>query len=75
MSRAFYNYTITILNKVSFDPELFHKELEKSYKALLPHEKRELEIWLQKFLLQKPRLKEYLKNSPVFSKQEIFKAS
>ncbi len=75
MARAFYNYTITILNKVSFDPELFQKELEKSYKALLPHEKRELKIWLQKFLMKNPQLKEYLKNSPVIKKQEIFKAS
>ncbi len=75
MARAFYNYTITILNKVSFDPKLFKKELEKSYKALLPYEKKELNIWLQNFLLQKPHLKECLKQSPVFSKQEIFKAS
>ena len=75
MARAFYNYTITILKKVSFNPELFQKELEKSYKALLPYEKKELNIWLQNFLLQKPQLKEYIKKSPVFLKQEIHKAS
>ena len=75
MARAFYNYTITILNKVSFDPLLFNKELEKSYKALLPHEKRELRIWLNNFLLKKPELKKHLTKSPVLSKQEIHKAS
>ncbi len=73
MARAFYNYTITILNKLSFDPELFKKELEKSYKALLPHEKRELKIWLHQFLLNEPQLRERLKQSPVFSEQKAYK--
>ena len=75
MARAFYNYTITILKKVSFNPELFIKELEKSYKVLLPYEQKELQIWLQQFLSQKPQLIEYLKKSTVFMEQEINEAS
>ena len=75
MARAFYNYTITILEKVSFNPELFMKELEKSYKALLPYEQKELQIWLREFLSQKPQLMDYVKKSPVFMEQEIIEAS
>ncbi len=75
MARAFYNYTITILEKVSFNPELFIKELEKSHKALLPYEQRELNIWLTEFLADKPHLKAYIKKSPVLTKQEINEAS
>ena len=75
MARAFYNYTITILEKVSFNPELFVKELEKSYKALLPYEQKELRIWLQQFLSRKPQLIEYIKKYPVFMEQEINEAS
>ncbi len=75
MARAFYNYTITILEKVSFNPELFIKELEKSYKVLLPYEQKELRIWLRQFLSQNPQLVEQIKKSPVFLEQEINEAS
>ena len=60
MARAFYNYTLTILEKVSFDPDLFNKELQKAYAALLPHEQSELNIWLQKFLKRNPALKAHV---------------
>ena len=71
MARAFYNYTITILEKVSFDPELFNKELQKAYISLLPHEQVELNIWLQKYLVQKPVLKAYFmqKGYPIIYKK------
>jgi hypothetical protein len=75
MARAFYHYTITILEKVSFDPELFKKELEKSYHSLLDYEKKELKIWLQKFLITHPKLSKALQDSPYFSGQELIRAS
>jgi len=75
MARAFYHYTITVLEKVSFNPELFKKELEKAYTSLLPHERVELKIWLQKFLMHKPELKLYLQESNKFSGQKIIEAS
>ena len=71
MARAFYNYTITVLEKVSFDPELFRKELEKAYVSLLPHERLELKIWLKKFLFQNSNLKQYLTNSKSFKGQKL----
>ena len=75
MARAFYHYTLTILEKVSFNPELFKKELEKAYQSLLPHERAELKIWLQKFLLHKPELKGYLQRADKFDGQKIVEAS
>ena len=41
--------TKEILEKVSFNSELFHKELEKAIKKLFPHEIEELKIWLNSF--------------------------
>jgi len=66
MARAFYNYTLTILEKVSFDPELFVKELQKAQASLLPHEQVELNLWLKKFLINKPDLKIYVTNKELF---------
>ena len=71
MARAFYNYTITVLEKVSFDPELFKKELEKAYVSLLPHERLELKIWLKKFLIKNSELRQYLINSKSFNGQKL----
>jgi len=56
MARAMFEYTKTVLKKVSFDTELFCKELEKAIKRLLPYELVELKIWLQKFTANKPEL-------------------
>lgn len=56
MSRAIYDYTKTILKKVSFDADLFCKELEKSIKRLLPFEIEELRIWLLQYTVNKPEL-------------------
>ena len=53
MARAIYNYTKTILEKVSFDAELFSLELKKAVKKLLPHEIKELKIWLTEFISKK----------------------
>jgi len=75
MARAFYHYTLTILEKVSFNPELFKKELEKAYQSLLPYERAELKIWLKKFLQKNPQLKDYLQQCEKFEGQQIIEAS
>ena len=56
MSRAMYDYTKAILNKVSFDVSLFCIELKKALTRLLPHEIEELKIWVNCLLEQKPHL-------------------
>ena len=56
MARAIFEYTKTVLKKVSFDTELFCKELEKALNRLLPFEIEELKIWLVQFTRNKPEL-------------------
>ena len=56
MARAMFEYTKTVLKKVSFDATLFCKELEKALKRLLPYEIDELKIWLENFIKNKPEL-------------------
>ena len=56
MARAMYEYTKTVLKKVSFNSDLFYKELTKALKRLLPHEINELNIWLKTFTANKPEL-------------------
>ncbi len=56
MARAIFDYTKTVLKKVSFDTELFCKELEKAIKLLLPFEIEELRIWLLQFTANRPEL-------------------
>ena len=51
-----FEYTKTILKKVSFNSELFCKELEKALNLLLPYEVEELTIWLKQFTANKPEL-------------------
>ena len=56
MARAMFEYTKTVLKKVSFDVELFCKELKKAIKRLLPHEIQELRIWLHDYTSNRPEL-------------------
>ncbi len=56
MARAIFDYTKTVLKKVSFDAELFVKELKKAIQHLLPFEVEELRIWLIEFTVNKPEL-------------------
>lgn len=56
MARAMFEYTKTVLKKVSFNSDLFCKELEKSLNRLLPYEIDELTIWLKQFTANKPEL-------------------
>lgn len=60
MSRMIYDYTKEVLERVSFNPELFIKELKKAIKNLLPYEIDHLRKWLLFFTNEKPELKEYL---------------
>lgn len=57
MARAMFEYTKTVLEKVSFNTELFKKELEKALNRLLPYEIKELYLWLREFTLNKPELR------------------
>lgn len=56
MSKSMLDYTKSVLKRVSFDVDLFCKELEKAYKVLLPFELEELSSWLSKFIKEKPEL-------------------
>lgn len=56
MPRAIYEYTKTILQKVSFDTSLFCKEVKKAANLLLPHELEELRLWLLQYTREKPEL-------------------
>jgi hypothetical protein len=56
MARAMFEYTKTVLEKVSFNLELFNRELEKAVNRLLPYEVKELYLWLQEFTENKPDL-------------------
>lgn len=56
MARAMFEYTKTVLNKVSFDVVLFCKEVQKAIHRLLPHEIEELRIWIVALTKQNPEL-------------------
>ena len=60
IARAMFEYSKTVLKKVSFSSDLFCKELEKALKRLLPHEISELTIWLRQYTSNKPELHSYL---------------
>jgi len=55
-----FAYTKNILERVSFDPSLFCKELEKALKVLLPYEIEQLTEWLLNFTKEKPELRQCL---------------
>lgn len=54
-----YQFVINILKNVSFDSQLFNKEVEKAYKILLPYEAEQLTEWLENYLEEKPELKHF----------------
>lgn len=60
MARAMFEYTKVVLQKVSFNSDLFCKELEKALQRLLPYEIKELIIWLKQFTANKPELSVYM---------------
>jgi hypothetical protein len=60
MARAMFEYTKTVLSKVSFDSTLFCKELQKALQRLLPYEIEELKIYIKSLILQNPELDQCL---------------
>ncbi|MGL2993446.1 hypothetical protein [Flavobacterium sp. TSSA_36] len=60
MSKIMFDYTKSVLERVSFDPSLFCKELEKAIRTLLPYELEQLKEWLFDFTYEKPELKQCL---------------
>ena len=60
MARAMFEYTKTVLSKVSFDSTLFCKELQKALQRLLPYEIEELKIFIKSLILQNPELNQCL---------------
>lgn len=56
MARAMFDYTKTVLAKVSFDVNLFVRELKKALKRLLPHEIEELKLWVNSLIKENPQL-------------------
>jgi len=60
MARAMFEYTKTVLKKVSFDPTLFCREVQKAVQRLLPYEIEELKIYIQSLVLQNPELNQCL---------------
>ena len=60
MARAMFEYTKTVLKKVSFDATLFCKEVQKAVQRLLPYEIEELRIFIQSLVLQNPELNKCL---------------
>ena len=60
MARAMFEYTKTILKKVSFNSALFCKELEKALQRLLPYEIEELKIFINSLVQQHPELNQCL---------------
>ena len=60
MSKKMFNYSKRILETVSFDSNLFYKELEKAVKVLLPYEIEQLTDWLIGFIKEKPELQQSL---------------
>jgi DNA replication protein DnaD len=58
MSKSMFNYSKKILETVSFDSNLFCRELEKAVKILLPYEIEQLTIWLISFIKEKPELQQ-----------------
>lgn len=60
MSRLIYDYTKSVLERVSFDTLLFCKELDKAVRMLLPYEIEQLTEWLLNFTKEKPELRQCL---------------
>ena len=60
MARAMFEYTKTVLKKVSFDATLFGREVQKAIQRLLPYEIEELKVFIKSLVLQNPELNQCL---------------
>lgn len=57
MARAMFEYTKMILNKVSFDTNLFCTEVKKAMERLLPYEIEELKVFIESLIKVNPDLR------------------
>ncbi|NHN25048.1 hypothetical protein FIA58_005090 [Flavobacterium jejuense] len=57
MSNTMINRTKLTLEKLSFDPALFSRELVKAIKFLLVNELEELAVWFVNFTKERPELR------------------
>jgi len=55
-----FEYTKTVLEKVSFDASLFCREVQKAMRRLLPYEIEELRLFIQSLILRNPELNQCL---------------
>ena len=55
-----FEYTKTVLQKVSFDTSLFCKEVQKALERLLPYEVEELKVYIESLVMQNPKLDQCL---------------
>ena len=55
-----FEYTKTVLTKVSFDVTLFCKEVKKALQRLLPYEIEELKLYIITLIRQNPELNQCL---------------
>ena len=62
MPRAIYEFTKSVLERVSFDATLFCKELEKAVRVLLPYELEELTEWVLRFTEGKPEFRHCIRS-------------
>lgn len=54
------NHTIRILEKVSFNKDLFVKEVSKAIKILLPYEIDQLKEWIRNFTKTRTEFRDVL---------------
>ncbi len=57
MTTPMLDFTMSVLKGVSFDVNLFSKELDKACKVLMPYELEELARWLSNYILEYPELR------------------
>jgi hypothetical protein len=56
MKTLMLEYTKTVLDKVSFDTDLFCREVQKASRYLLPNELEEIKAHIQTLILENPDL-------------------
>jgi len=60
MYRMIYDYTKGMIERASFSPDRFAREVRKANKTLLPHEIEKLNNWLWYFTEKKPELRDLI---------------
>ena len=66
MSESMLDFTKSVLEGVSFNKNLFCKELQKATEILLPNELEELIAWLTKYVVKYPELNQCILRIPTW---------